>query len=573
MPEDDAPARKPVNLGQVYLIVLLATAAVSLIAGVITMWTVGRGLPADAARHLLQDLRQHSWPTALPLLAIALTVLIARFVRWHFLLRRLNTRAPLGTSLLAFYAGVPMVLTPGYVGELVSAFVLNRLGGGSVFRGISAVITGRAHDLIAVVILLALHVGLAHGLIVMAGFVGAATLGWLASPLWTTGLDVVLKGLRRMPVVRWLVPASAVDAALLLAPRCFIPAMVISLAGWYLISLVLALAVSVAGHPPDWQGCSRIFLEGTLYGVRHLSPAGIGYTAHYMWHGLADQLGIPSMLALEASILTRFTITGLTILVGFGAFFIVFNRHRRLLSAADRFDALSNRYDEELAGYVLELLLVRKTERMKRHLARVFDRPETLVGVDIGCGTGGYAARMSADCGRIIAMDAAEGQVRQAASRRQPNSAFLSARLPQLPFRDRSVDFAYAINVLHHLPRRGLQRQAFAEVARILKPGGVFFVHEINTINPLFRFYMGYVFPVLHQLDDGSELWLTPDDVEDLSDMSVEVGEYFTFLPEFTPQLWQTALGFLERWLERSRLRRYSAHYMLLCRKPTDVTD
>jgi hypothetical protein len=79
---------------------------------------------------------------------------------------------------------------------------------------------------------------------------------------------------------------------------------------------------------------------------------------------------------------------------------------------------------------------------------------------------------------------------------------------------------------------------------------------------------MGYVFPVLHALDDGSELWLTPQDVEGLTDMRVVAGEYFTFLPEFSPRLWQAALGFLERWLEKSRLRRYSAHYMLICRKP-----
>jgi ubiquinone/menaquinone biosynthesis C-methylase UbiE len=174
---------------------------------------------------------------------------------------------------------------------------------------------------------------------------------------------------------------------------------------------------------------------------------------------------------------------------------------------------------------------------------------------------------MAEACGRIVAVDAAEGQVRQAADRRRANSAFLAARLPYLPFGDASVDFAYAINVCHHLPNREVQRQAFAEVERILRPGGVFFLHEINTINPLFRFYMGYVFPVLHQLDDGSELWLTPEDVEDLTTMSTEAGEYFTFLPEFTPRLWQTALGFLERWLERSRFRRYSAHYMIMCRK------
>ncbi len=569
MPENHASSGKSTDRGSLYLTILLMTVAASLIGGIIVMGMVVRSISPEAARRHAANLLRN-WPLVLPLLAISLTVLLGRFVRWHFLLRSMNARPPLGTSLLAFYAGVPMMLTPAYVGELVSAFVLNRLSGDSVFRGITAVIAGRLHDVAAIAVLLALHHDPARGLMLGVGLVVLAGLAWLTSPVWASAAGRVLRFFRRVPVVRWVVPASAVDAVLLLAPRCFVPAMLASVGGWYLTSIVLALSVSVAGQQPDTQACSRIFLEGVLYGARHLSPAGIGYTSHYMWHTLVGQLGVPNMVALEASVLTRFTITGLTMVVGLAAFFFVLNRHHRLLAAADRFDALSTRYDEEMAGYVLTLLLERKTSLMKEWLARLFGRPSELIGVDIGCGTGGYAARMAETCGRIIALDAAEGQVRQSAGRGRPNSAFLSARLPHLPFSNASIDFAYAINVLHHLRGRELQRHALAEIARVLKPGGVFFLHEINTINPLFRFYMGYIFPVLHALDDGSELWLTPDDVEGLTDMRVVSGEYFTFLPEFAPQLWKSVLGFIERWLERSRLRRYSAHYMLILQKPTE---
>lgn len=572
MSDEQAQTESSTHHGQVYLVVLLVTAAGALVAGAISMWTAAREVPADALRnHVLHVLR--NWPLILPLLAISVTALIGRFVRWHFLLRSLGTRMPIGTSLLAFYSGVPMVLTPAYVGELVSAFVLNRLGGGSVFRGITAIVAGRMHDVMAVAILLKLHANTKDGVLWLAICVGVAMVGWLSSPLWTVGLDTIFKGLRRIPIVRWLVPGSAVDAAALLAPGCFIPTLLMSLAGWYMITIILALAVLVAGHQPDVQGCSRIFLEGVIYGAKHLSPAGIGFTSRYMWQHLVDEFGIANLAALEAATLTRITVSGVAIVVGFGAFFVVFNRHRRLLAAADRFEALSSRYDEELARYVVEQLLERKGERMARYLANAFGDTKGLVGVDIGCGTGGYAARMAGACGRIIATDAAEGQVRQAANRRQPNQCFLATQLPHLPFRDASIDFAYAINVLHHLPSRDAQRRALAEVQRILKPGGVFFIHEINTINPLFRFYMGYVFPVLHQLDDGSELWLTPDDVEALSPMPIEAEEYFTFLPEFIPKVWQTALGFIERWLERSRIRHYSAHYMLVCRRPVATGD
>jgi SAM-dependent methyltransferase len=49
-----------------------------------------------------------------------------------------------------------------------------------------------------------------------------------------------------------------------------------------------------------------------------------------------------------------------------------------------------------------------------------------------------------------------------------------------LPFADQSFSAAVAILVLHHLKSRELQDRAFAEVHRVLRPGGSFFAFEIN---------------------------------------------------------------------------------------------
>ena len=44
-----------------------------------------------------------------------------------------------------------------------------------------------------------------------------------------------------------------------------------------------------------------------------------------------------------------------------------------------------------------------------------------------------------------------------------------------LPYRDRAVDAVFGFGVLHHLPD---WRGGIREVARVLKPGGVFFLEE-----------------------------------------------------------------------------------------------
>jgi SAM-dependent methyltransferase len=140
--------------------------------------------------------------------------------------------------------------------------------------------------------------------------------------------------------------------------------------------------------------------------------------------------------------------------------------------------------------------------------------------------------------------------------------------LLRIPEPDASYDFVYTINVLHHLASVEEQRKAFAELVRVLRPGGVLLVHEINTRNILFRFYMGYVFPTLNCIDEGVERWLLPHRMALYTDAPLVELRYFTFFPDFLPQAVVRVLSPLERLLEGSALRVYSAHYMAVLRKP-----
>jgi ubiquinone/menaquinone biosynthesis C-methylase UbiE len=49
----------------------------------------------------------------------------------------------------------------------------------------------------------------------------------------------------------------------------------------------------------------------------------------------------------------------------------------------------------------------------------------------------------------------------------------------ELPFPERTFSAAIAVLVLHHLRSSELQDRAFAEIFRVLRPGGVFLAFEI----------------------------------------------------------------------------------------------
>ena len=156
----------------------------------------------------------------------------------------------------------------------------------------------------------------------------------------------------------------------------------------------------------------------------------------------------------------------------------------------------------------------------------------------------------------VAGIDASAGQVRLRPPRRRRGLVVEGSAL-QIPAADASYDFVYTINVLHHLSSVDEQRRAFGRLLRVLRPGGVLFVHEINTRNVLFRFYMGYVFPSLNCIDEGVERWLLPHRLEVYTDELAAVDvRYFTFLPDFLPAAVVRLLTPIERWLERSPLAR-----------------
>ncbi|MGH9245172.1 MAG: class I SAM-dependent methyltransferase [Acidimicrobiales bacterium] len=171
----------------------------------------------------------------------------------------------------------------------------------------------------------------------------------------------------------------------------------------------------------------------------------------------------------------------------------------------------------------------------------------------------------------IDAIDQSAGQVAEAerhAATRGCGARFRTADAERLPWPDGTFDFAYSINVIHHVTPIAKRGRVLAEIVRVLKPGGVFFLHEINVENPLFRFYMSYCFPLLCDIDEGTEEWIRPSRLPEVAGAawSPDV-DYFTFLPDFTPRAVLDALTGVEARLERSAIRNWSAHYVACLRR------
>jgi ubiquinone/menaquinone biosynthesis C-methylase UbiE len=101
--------------------------------------------------------------------------------------------------------------------------------------------------------------------------------------------------------------------------------------------------------------------------------------------------------------------------------------------------------------------------------------PADAIGADIGCGSGRWAQVVAPRVGTLHCVDPSSAiAVARANLSNQPNVIFHEAGVDDLPFDDGSLDFAYSLGVLHHIPDT---LAAMSACTRKLKPGAPFLVY------------------------------------------------------------------------------------------------
>jgi len=110
------------------------------------------------------------------------------------------------------------------------------------------------------------------------------------------------------------------------------------------------------------------------------------------------------------------------------------------------------------------------------------------VGADIGCGSGRWSRFVAPRCAHLHLVDASARAVGVARSnlRGSNNVSFHVASIDRLPFRNNSLDFAFSIGVLHHVPDTAA---AIDALAHKLKPGAPLLVYLYYAMENRPRWY------------------------------------------------------------------------------------
>ena len=195
------------------------------------------------------------------------------------------------------------------------------------------------------------------------------------------------------------------------------------------------------------------------------------------------------------------------------------------------------RLEQDFAARLEESLAPRGPSVLLQVVRELDLRPDSRV-VDVGCGEGTHAVRLATHFGlRVLGIDPVQRHLDLARSARRDLVPDVASRLAfergtatSVPVADASLDLVWCRDVMVHVERPD---DAFAEFARVLRPGGHVVSHQAVATDLLADDEAAWLFDVMGVVPASADPQVIDDaiarsglEVVDTIDLSTEWGEW-----------------------------------------------
>ncbi len=275
------------------------------------------GLYADMGK-LLDAFGSFSWGL-LPL-ALGLTCInyLVRFVKWEYLIRVIDIRIPAIPSFIIFISGLTMTISPAKMGEVMKSFLLKDYRDIPISRSSPVVVAERVTDVIGVVVLGSagtLAYGFGREVLVISIILLAAFIAVVQTRPLCLGL---LHLAERIPLIKRFarhLEEFYENAYVLLKLRRLLPAVLLSVAGWFFECLAAYVCLRGLGVDLKLMLVTFIFVISSLAGALAMVPGGLGVAEGSMT-GLLIANDVERTVAVAGTMLIRLVTFWFAIVLG-----------------------------------------------------------------------------------------------------------------------------------------------------------------------------------------------------------------------------------------------------------------
>jgi SAM-dependent methyltransferase len=220
------------------------------------------------------------------------------------------------------------------------------------------------------------------------------------------------------------------------------------------------------------------------------------------------------------------------------------------------FDRIAALYNASLPPHVVRHYLEKRVAFVRSRV------PPPARVLDVGCGTGLLAQRLSREGYDVVGLDLSYGMLLQGSAALR----YVQGDGAALPFPDHAFDGAVTVAALHHIVKPTKVASTIREMLRVTRPGGAAIIWDHNPLNPYWPFLMRR----LPQDDEDTRLVPAGEILCVVRAAGADAVEVVRsgWVPEFTPCWGLPAVQAAEAALERLPLvRELSAHNVVVAHR------
>lgn len=263
-------------------------------------------------------------PVTVYVLAVVSTLssYLIRFLKWHWMLKKLDIEISWKESFDIFFIGLSMSITPGKVGELLKAFLIKKRTNVEMSRSASAVFIDRLTDMFSMLILIAFGVSLYplgkyFFVIFLVIFVGITIiLRFRKLSMKAIHLITRIKFLQKH---RDILVTFYDNAYELLKFRTFLSIILVSALAWFMECVSMYIFVEALHLNLTFIHDIFIFSFGTLAGAISFLPGGLGI-AEGSIQGMLTFFKVNETAAASLTLLIRVVTLWLGVFIGLAVF-------------------------------------------------------------------------------------------------------------------------------------------------------------------------------------------------------------------------------------------------------------
>lgn len=226
--------------------------------------------------------------------------------------------------------------------------------------------------------------------------------------------------------------------------------------------------------------------------------------------------------------------------------------------SGSHFDEIAEVYDDSLPPHVVEHYLRKRTG----FIAALCPGGRVL---DVGCGTGALAGRLTDRGYTVVGVDPSEGML-EVMRAQHPDVEAIQASGAALPLQSDGFDLVLTVAALHHVAEPDAVRQTLGEMTRVSKPSGRILIWDHNPRNPYWSNLMRRV-----PQDTGDERLIPEAEiVSGLTGAGARVlsVQQLGLVPDFVPPWALRPAAAVERVVERMPyVHQFAAHNVIVATK------